>query len=488
MSAVCKCLLFALFQLSTEADHYDRSSACFAGNWSQSTASAVLLQVGKVESHEFAQPQTKVTLSSTEGDTGEPRGGEKKSLTDTSDTGASATPDALPSTKEDARILDRFRNLFVGNSELRTLCGQLGTVAIKLADGSCVDPGADINRMLLEGVLKFQGNEVTYPVKDAVVNSTCSAEDAKKLAICVCVRNEEDFIAEFIQWHRLLGVGHFYVYNDESTDRTQDILEKFSKDAVTIINTQWQNIGVVQIGQSVQMNAFTDCARNYGHKHAWLGFLDADEFVQPMDGGLCLFPFLQGMQEGKASSVQLNWATGVNSNLSFNSAGEKTLVEQIGFDGAPNMHSKSFCRPECIDSITNPHLCNLKATPGTSCKAESINTDGKVISRGDGMMAQLQPAMSRFRILHYFVRPFQGWLRKKMRGHGTTNHPKQVDSFGLSKMFSQWQIKLRPESIEGGIADGLSGALWPNKARREAVSRLLSEKLTTMLERVEAVA
>jgi glycosyltransferase involved in cell wall biosynthesis len=486
-SASSKLYLLALHLISEATDHYQGSSACFAGyNCNQSSIGTALIQVSRVATLELAPLPTAplyISLGQHE-----------------------FTPDLVPSSEEDAKILNELRFLFVASVDMRwnvsqiaergqepqRLCTKRGVEflcslseaqrlcvvpgAIHLADDSCVDPSADINRLLMDRVLGFRDSGAKYPVDEAAVKAslTCSAQDAKKLAICVCVRNEEETIAEFIQWHRLLGVGHFYVYNDASIDRTPDILGNFSKDVVTIINTQWGN------GSNVQYSAFTDCAHKHGHKHEWLGFLDADEFVQPLEGGkgdkdVCLFPFLQGMQEGNASSVQLNWAMGFSDELSFEAVGEKTALEQIGFDGLPNYHTKSFCRPQCIDGFDNPHYCNLKATPGTSCKDESLNTDGRNIQLPN-RATQDPPAMTRFRVAHYFRRPFQGWLGKRMRGRATTR--KAHEPFGLARVFSSWQFE------KSWIVEALNKTgWWPNKSSRDDLNQRLNEKLKAMVVR-----
>lgn len=48
-----------------------------------------------------------------------------------------------------------------------------------------------------------------------------------KLAICVIVKNEAPYMKEWIDYHRLVGVEKFYVYDNESTDSLLSVLAPY---------------------------------------------------------------------------------------------------------------------------------------------------------------------------------------------------------------------------------------------------------------------
>jgi hypothetical protein len=44
------------------------------------------------------------------------------------------------------------------------------------------------------------------------------------LAMCAIAKNEGRYLQEWIEYHKLLGVEMFYIYDNESTDNTQSCI------------------------------------------------------------------------------------------------------------------------------------------------------------------------------------------------------------------------------------------------------------------------
>ena len=99
--------------------------------------------------------------------------------------------------------------------------------------------------------------------------------DSKKyyLAICACFKNEGQFFKEWIEYHKIIGVEHFYLYNNESTDDYQGILSDYINDGlVTIIDYP---------GKGIQYKVYEDCFKKCHQDVNWLAFVDLDEFICP---------------------------------------------------------------------------------------------------------------------------------------------------------------------------------------------------------------
>ena len=47
------------------------------------------------------------------------------------------------------------------------------------------------------------------------------------LAVCAIAKNEGPYFQEWIEWHRKQGVEKFYIYDNESTDGTREVLEPY---------------------------------------------------------------------------------------------------------------------------------------------------------------------------------------------------------------------------------------------------------------------
>lgn len=93
----------------------------------------------------------------------------------------------------------------------------------------------------------------------------------KYLAICGIFKNECLYMKEWIEYHLLLGVDHFYLYNNFSDDNYLEVLEPYIKNGVVDL-IEWP----VKQGQ---ISAYEDCYKKYSSQTNWLCFLDFDEFI-----------------------------------------------------------------------------------------------------------------------------------------------------------------------------------------------------------------
>ena len=57
-------------------------------------------------------------------------------------------------------------------------------------------------------------------------------EPKYQLAICSIFQNEAGYLKEWIEFHRLLGVEHFYLFNNLSTDNFHSVLAPYVKNKV----------------------------------------------------------------------------------------------------------------------------------------------------------------------------------------------------------------------------------------------------------------
>ncbi|MBB4347243.1 MULTISPECIES: glycosyltransferase family 92 protein [Rhizobiaceae] len=106
------------------------------------------------------------------------------------------------------------------------------------------------------------------------------------VAIVTCVKNEARYIAEWIEFHRAVGVVHFYIYDDGCEDDTIPIArEILGSSALTVvpwkgrlIDTPTQNL------LNSQAIAFAHSILNFGGQYARMAFIDVDEFLLPKIG------------------------------------------------------------------------------------------------------------------------------------------------------------------------------------------------------------
>ena len=94
-----------------------------------------------------------------------------------------------------------------------------------------------------------------------------------KVSICAIFKNEAAYLREWIEYHKIVGIEHFYLYNNNSEDNYQEVLQPYIDDGfVTLI--QWPQ-------NQAQMQAYHHGIENFSDKSEWLTFIDIDEFIVP---------------------------------------------------------------------------------------------------------------------------------------------------------------------------------------------------------------
>jgi hypothetical protein len=93
------------------------------------------------------------------------------------------------------------------------------------------------------------------------------------VSICAIFKNESQYLREWIEFHIVIGVDHFYLYNNNSTDNFQCVIDEYIKTGVvTLIDWPYNQ---------AQIEAYLDCIDKYRDETNWIGFIDIDEFVIP---------------------------------------------------------------------------------------------------------------------------------------------------------------------------------------------------------------
>ncbi len=92
-----------------------------------------------------------------------------------------------------------------------------------------------------------------------------------ELAICAVFKNEVAYLQEWIEYHKLIGVAHFYLYNNQSDDEYLAVLKKYILDGeVTVIDV---------LNETTQADVYKECILQHHQDIKWLAIIDIDEFI-----------------------------------------------------------------------------------------------------------------------------------------------------------------------------------------------------------------
>lgn len=105
------------------------------------------------------------------------------------------------------------------------------------------------------------------------------------LSVCVIVRDEAPYLAEWIHFCRIVGFERFYIYLDYPRDTTESTLRYLDRSDIVLIRwteDQYEDFRApvrCTFAVTPQITAFNHWIKTYAKETEWVGFIDPDEFV-----------------------------------------------------------------------------------------------------------------------------------------------------------------------------------------------------------------
>lgn len=105
-----------------------------------------------------------------------------------------------------------------------------------------------------------------------------------KISICAIFKNEAHNMKEWIEFHKIVGIQHFYMYNNFSEDNYIEVLKSYIEEGLVTL-VEWP----IELGQ---FPAYKNFYETYRGETNWVSFLDLDEFITPFTRK----PFMNGLK------------------------------------------------------------------------------------------------------------------------------------------------------------------------------------------------
>ena len=93
------------------------------------------------------------------------------------------------------------------------------------------------------------------------------------LSLCLIVKDENSYLEEWLDYHILIGVEHFWIYDNESSTPVKTSLGEYIEKGLVTVHTI--------NGKGMQLAAYDHCVQVHGQDSTWIGFIDTDEFIVP---------------------------------------------------------------------------------------------------------------------------------------------------------------------------------------------------------------
>ena len=170
------------------------------------------------------------------------------------------------------------------------------------------------------------------------------------LAVCAILRDERPYLAEWIAFHRAVGVERFFLYDNGSHDDPGPLLAPWIRAGLVTL-TDWPT----PFAAGAQTAAYQHCLDTQRTAARWIAFLDIDEFLFSPAGAT--LPQVLGAYE-RHPGVVVNWQAYGTSHR--NEAGDGLVIDRF-LRRAPrrwvrNRRVKSIVDPQAAVRPLGPHF------------------------------------------------------------------------------------------------------------------------------------
>ena len=243
---------------------------------------------------------------------------------------------------------------------------------------------------------------------DKIVNETSKCK--YNISIVAIVKDEAEYIEEWLQFHIFMGIEHFYIYDNNSSDDTAKILKEYEKRGL-VTYIFWP--GICQ-----QIPAYSNAINSFKNDSIYIAFIDVDEFLFSPTGNKIFDELDQiwnqykesynPLFEKKPAAIGVNWRRYGTSF--YTDRPDDLVIKRFIFRSRDNEGNditiKSICNPRAVVRMSGAH--HAKFLPGFCCISEyGSEIPGPFFRDG---------RCQRLRINHYVSKSEEEFIKRKRKG------------------------------------------------------------------------
>jgi hypothetical protein len=202
------------------------------------------------------------------------------------------------------------------------------------------------------------------------------------LCACAIYRDEAPYLAEWIEFHRLVGFERFYLYDNRSEDEHLEVLRPYIEEGLVVVH-DWDMSYVPG-----QTRAYEHAVSTYRDEARWIAVFDIDEFL--------FSPTHRPVAEVLRDYEE--WPGVVVNAPRFGPSGHRAKPDGLGIVSytthlqiGSDCTVKSIADPAAVESARGSHLFNYH-------RRSAVDENGYPVH----IHATKVPSFERLRINHYF--------------------------------------------------------------------------------------
>lgn len=238
------------------------------------------------------------------------------------------------------------------------------------------------------------------------------------ITICGIIKNEADYLKDWIEFHQKIGVEKFVLYNDHSTDHFMDVLSPFiSNQTVSLINHK-------DITGARQMTSYAHYVTNFDKDSVWSSYIDVDEFFYATNNDLP--QTLKNKNDQK--TIAINWICFFSKDLQYSN--EPIWLRskyRTPFNFSWNKHVKLLVQQDTIKYFYNPHaICSKNNLPVFNNQNNIIQQDSQNL-QGALVDIDMNNYLPDIKIHHYYIKSKEEFQNKMINGWKQMKDQAEID-------------------------------------------------------------
>ena len=273
------------------------------------------------------------------------------------------------------------------------------------------------------------------------------------LAACAIYLNEAPYLREWIEFHRLVGVEKFFLYDHMSTDDHREVLKPYVEDGTAVVK-EWPD-------EPGQPSAFRNCLEEHRDDARWIAFIDLDEFL--FSPTLAPLPeVLEPYEEWPG--VVANWAM-------FGPSQHETKPDGLVIENYTQRAADDHPMNHMVKSIVDPRRA-VRICGGVNSHcfdyADGFAVDELFRPREKTPRSQTETvSYSRLRVNHYYMKSREQWFAKLQVPSPQSGKLREVGDYDrLARTYSE----VRDDTITAYVPP-LEAALGARQPRAAAARR-----------------
>jgi len=254
------------------------------------------------------------------------------------------------------------------------------------------------------------------------------------LAICAIYKDEAPYLHEWIEFHRLVGVERFFLYDNRSVDDHAEVLAPYVERGEVVIHAVADHDWPKEVPQRA---AYQHCIAEHADEARWIAFIDLDEFLFAHDGR----PLPEHLRDYEPwPGVGVNWAV-------FGPSGHVTRPAGPVIESYVNRIETGENR--CIKNVVDP----ARVTPDGAALHKFTYTELGAVDEnrypiGEGYTKTV--SRTRLQLNHYMTKSLEEWRVRSMRARPALERRKGTPlrrPFNPEVMEARERLGVRDEAI-----------------------------------------